>query len=792
MAITTNTTYLLPNVVNQQSIASTQPWSYPDRIKVNDNLASPPDGCAFGIPTTDDIQIVKAFLVIDGVITATNKATNQEIFANPNLVLGGTADLWSQTLTPTKVKAADFGVAVSYGYDSSVGVPKIYYLLAESYAFAIPDYATILGVQAKFDHKYYAAGGGGGQGLAVDDIQMQVTFSYDPICVGSGTSGTQCFVIDTGQPKQQKTVRYFASNHADQYVGEWRDVTSNLSFKTEINNALATMDVKFARNELTLNTLTDNLLSESDLPVTDEYDQNLLIDLVAATGLGPGTDLDLNYNVDVVAYWGEYLPLLTEDDKAITDELDSMLLIADGAPEGRTIFSGYIPDWMVDFGGDDTVGVPLLNHAYELDQIMLTTVDVAAVNNGTTTSDSIGIASSGLGGNTYLAQTFTMVGNKTVSRISAFIQSGYVGTPIVCTMKLYASSDPNSLGSIISQQSVTINNYLSFDEVSFALPAALPLTNGTVYTITFESNIFKPISTPVYPLYFKYSSTYAGGSGYVSISGHPYVALGGSLAFKIWEEGNNTIVPFNSYDPSNIVKAVIDYARTRGAHINYDASSIALTGTTVSYTFNLNTIMECLNKIIELCPADWYWTYDVGSNLYSLQPRASTAQRFITKKKDMVLGTIRKSIVGIINKVFFTGGGDPALLVEVNDAQSQKDYRVGIAKLSDQRVTDPTTAIIMAQAHINRYKNPQYIASMTLNPEHYDDLEDVKLGEVTALINFGEYIDQIEMQIVSRDYKLDTLSLELGVILPKISKRIEDIRRNLDTLEQQNNPSAPA
>lgn len=279
----------------------------------------------------------------------------------------------------------------------------------------------------------------------------------------------------------QKTVRYLVYSADDDFIGEWADVTSNLAFKRQINNALCAMDVSFARNELTSKLYTDTLTTESDVVLTDEMDDPLLIDLVAAVGIGPGTDLELNYNVEVRTHYGTYADLETESDITLTAEDDNPLQIVDGLPDGLTVFTGWISDWETSIGGDETIKVSILNHASELSNIM-------------------------------------------------------------------------------------------------------------------------------------------------------------------FQDGDDTKVTFNSYDPSNIAKAVIDYAITQGARINYTASSIELTGTTVSYTFNLNTVEECLNKILELCPADWYWTYDPGTNLYSLLPRPSTPNRWFTKKKDVVNGYFRRSI----------------------------------------------------------------------------------------------------------------------------------------------------
>jgi len=425
-----------------------------------------------------------------------------------------------------------------------------------------------------------------------------------------------------------KTVRYLVSDSDDNFIGEWNDVSNDLSLKREINNAACSLNVNLGRNELTQIVTTDVLVTEGDEVLMTEDDEALLADIVGATGIGAGTDLDLNQNVEVNAYYGEFVSLTTEDGEEITTEDDNDLLVEDGAPEGYCIFRGYVSDWDLDFGDSDSITVYLLNNGIELNHIIL-------------------------------------------------------------------------------------------------------------------------------------------------------------------KDGTDTKVTFNSQDPSDIARAVIDYAQTQGAHINYDSASIEDTGTTVSYTFNLNTIAECLQKIVELCPAQWYWTYDPGNDLYSLKSRPSIPARRFTKQLDASKARLRRSIAALVNEVYFTGGGDPALLVNTVDAPSQAAWRRAIAKLSDQRVTDQPTAELLAQSAIDQYKDPSFVGSITINGNHPDAIETIQLGEMAGFINYGDYLDELELQIVGSTYNIDTIDLDLDRILPRTSKRIEDIKRNLDTLEQQNNPDAP-
>lgn len=425
-----------------------------------------------------------------------------------------------------------------------------------------------------------------------------------------------------------KRIRYLVHDSDDNFIGEWTDVSSELTLQREINNAACAVEAELGRNELTQFTTIFNLVTEADELLVTEDDDILVGDVLASTGLGSGTDLDLNYNIEINTYYGGFANLTTEADELLVTEADEEIIVEDGAPEGYEVFKGYITDWELDFGESDTVKITMLNHGTEIQDIIMM-------------------------------------------------------------------------------------------------------------------------------------------------------------------DGTDTKVVFNSYDPSDIAKAVIDYAQTQGAKINYDTNSIEDTGTTVSVTFNLNTIAECLDTILKLCPSDWYWTYHPGTDLYSLKSRPASTSRNFTNKLDVSTGTLRRSIMNLVNEVYFTGGGDPALLVKRVDSTSQTNWRRGLSKISDQRVTVQATAELIADSEIDRYKNPTYIGSISINGNHPTAIETIDLGELVGFINYGALIDDLELQVVGLTYNIDTVDLKLDRILPAVTKRIEDIKRNLDTMEQQNNPDAP-
>ena len=157
----------------------------------------------------------------------------------------------------------------------------------------------------------------------------------------------------------------------------------------------------------------------------------------------------------------------------------------------------------------------------------------------------------------------------------------------------------------------------------------------------------------------------------------------------------------------------------------------------------------------------------------------------------MVKLKIKRTIEKLINDVLFTGGGNPALLVRNTDQTRITNYRRGLAKMTDNRVTVQSTAQILSQSDIDQYGDPLYSGELTVIRVKDFRIEEVTVGELSGFINFGNMVDAIRMQNLSITYYPDKLDITLNLLTPPVTKRIEDIKRNLALKEHENDPSAP-
>lgn len=271
-------------------------------------------------------------------------------------------------------------------------------------------------------------------------------------------------------------------------------------------------------------------------------------------------------------------------------------------------------------------------------------------------------------------------------------------------------------------------------------------------------------------------------------------SYGAELKNHMLNNGGTTTITYNSFDPSNIFKDVLDKFTADGGIVDYDANSVDTSGTTVSYTFRTNTVQEAIDKCLELAPTDWYWYLDMATNTMFFRQKPETADHTFVLGKHIKSLQLEKTIVDLVNDVYFVGGdtgGGTNLLKHYTDSTSNSAYGKGLNVYSDNRVTTSSAADILGQSLIARGKDPQYRSQVDILSEVYD-IEDIDVGDIIQFRGFNNFVDSVMLQIVGLTYNPDYVTLQLDSLLPSVSKRVEDIKRNLALQENQKNPSAPS
>lgn len=793
--IVTNTQLQFGTSAVNDPLVGTYPWVDPINVTRNGT----PSYTAMYIDQSGNKFVVReARLIIGGEIAGTNQAANNEINSSTTMavVLGSSSNKWGMTsLNPRDLRRGDFGVAVSMAElnSSNVLVGQTNYLSVYGFKLEIPTDAVIDGVYVQIAGRRDYAGPGIDYGY-LHYIRIQVNYTYNGVMQGVAKSAGYIDINEQYEPEIPQTKSYqYMSYENNQFRGEWKDVESIPSLKLEINKLPGELPIVLARNLDSKESEYDEIeLSGSggEVLVTTQNNETILASEETSYGIGSGTDLEVDHLVRVKEYYGGYEPLLTHEQDVILTSQGEPIAIASGYPRGRMYYQGYVSDYGFNYDADkqNTI-VKLLHLSEELNNEIYRTPDTIRYNGYDISSGlayGFGSFEKYAGETVDMGFTFTALATYKLKRIVMGI-SGWRDNIITVTLR---SGGTMGAGAILATATATISA-AGINKLSFSFPESVQLTNAALYNVTVDSAFEKQTMSQSYPAFLYVGALYAGGTNYTFKDG-AWVAADANydIGFELWEAGGETRVNELSIDPSQIMRKVLDYNKIQGGLITYDMASIDSSFTVVSAPFNTNTLKDAADYVLKLTPSNWFYYVDPGELLFNLHGQPSLVTQWFTLRKDILKLELHKNIERITNHVLFTGGGDPALFREYIDAVSRGQWRKGLQKLSDNRVTDANTAEILMEAAADEVSQPIWLGTVeVLRAEHP---KMIRAGELAGFRNFGNVIDFLTVQIVAVDVTPDKFVVQLGAQLPKQSQRIEDIKRNLTRLEIENNPNAPS
>lgn len=184
--------------------------------------------------------------------------------------------------------------------------------------------------------------------------------------IGGGLAIGRGYYSTIFQALPQKDYEYRVFDHAGNYIGTWQNVISDFGYQQTINQTPSELTVDIARAPDNVIVKIEGLDDGSGNPILDENSDPILVQTETANAVGEETDVDLNYNVDVYAFYGGYEALLDEFGNEILDENNSAILTQYGAPNGKRVYSGYIGDYELVYGKQTGVKVTIIPHAAEM------------------------------------------------------------------------------------------------------------------------------------------------------------------------------------------------------------------------------------------------------------------------------------------------------------------------------------------------------------------------------------------------------------------------------------------
>lgn len=492
------------------------------------------------------------------------------------------------------------------------------------------------------------------------------------------------------------------------------------------------------------------------------------------------------------------------DPLIVEDNLVDVYEVSAAHVNGIRVFSGYISKWRATYGGSQDVQVTVISNGQDLGNYLVPGDFSNIVEQSQATqNDNIPLFESG--GYLRALQSFTT--GSGVTNVSAIAIWGSVAAAAKdYTLRLYASMADFYNGTpALSTKTISVSDTGGGAEQIFVLDAPVTVTPNTQYFFV----ITVAAATGEAFIYQWDGQTYLGGEGWYSdiILGStwgPLFTIGAvnqhaSYYFKTYRRVYNTAKSYTADDPSTILTEIMDYYNDNGGAIVQPGGGYAPTGVSVDYTFNLNTILEGIQKIADLGPADWYWYVDVTDNTLYYKQASAVAEHTIINKRHISTLSIESTKEEIINVAYFTGGDDGTasnqnVYVALEDLASLAANRRGLDRIADPKVKGTGGAAIgtvLAQNDIDQHNARSYITQVVITDAVYD-ITTYKPGQMVDFADFDNFIDDLLLQIVGLTRAKHSVTLMLGILPVRSSKKVEDIQRSLLASQTTNNPNAPS
>lgn len=583
-------------------------------------------------------------------------------------------------------------------------------------------------------------------------------------------------------PMLVKEYIYQVYDSQNNYITSLNNVTSDFSYKQNINSGGAELEINIGNSfdDVGAQQVDEFWITENNEKIVDESGNHIVWSarfVFNNIPIAPGN------RVKVFATYDDY-------------------------PSGRQVFDGVITKFKTSYQNNN-ITLIVLSWGVQLDNFLLNadptgfSIDQEVYDKEYTPTVNVT-----LGTGSPVAQSFNIPSAAVVGGFSVFVRAnsgtfnrtvkGIVVetvTPIAILYWFLYSGTPASPGSLIESGSLQLTG-TNVRQLTGQFSQSRSL-NGNYFLVFKSGNAGSYYYTdPV--LEATSTNPYASGSVYTGAetsSGIAWSAVAADdLAFIIQTTSGDTAFSFINQDPGIILQRIIDQLNAQGGLITYNSASVEQASTQVSYDYKVQTILEGVQKVIQLSPDGYYWYTDPATNLIHYHRTGNSADHTLVLGQHISELDIEYDLEQVVNAVYFSGGDDGSgsnIYIAQKDVASADLYGQWMRRISDNRVTDAETAAVIASSEIGVNNSPSFHTQVEVLASTYD-IENFSLGDMVNLRGFNNLIDTILFQIASIERNPDSVVLTVGSLLPRQSSELDNVRRRLVQLESLNNPSSPS
>lgn len=610
----------------------------------------------------------------------------------------------------------------------------------------------------------------GADNISVDDLSsLAVTVSTGDVSGGDGVAKIQYIQVTVHWHVEFQTapadvpirMAYKVYSRDGKYLGELPNVTSPFAFSQDKDSAGSTIEIVCAEkgdNEVTVEPLLTDA-SEDILTDADDLILASLVDIKIATG---ASDIDAIFkNSNRVKAW----------------------MYNYWYPNGKLMFSGQINKLKI---SNNTTTVSVFSDGLDMSNFIARgypftyTADVTQ----NTQDGYVTVSQEVYGAWNRYGQTWIVgAGVTNLGALTLMLQ----GTATV-TLTVYDGVYGNLVGSITK----SVANAAA-TATQFEFSQLLPVTAGSDYFVAISVpagqsiRVYRNSASATYVNGSMYWSSYAGGSG-----GGGYSEVAGDLYFITKYGTPTTTTTYSSQDPvTGMMSGILADYNARGGYIT--ERDFTATGLSLTYMFNMAFIFDALKKVLELSPTGFYSYIDLGTAEIDINQMSTGPDFTVVKGKDVGSIDLVMSIEQVKNYMLFTGGdtgGGVNLYRQYQDPESNSFYGIRTGVRTDNRVTNTTTADAIGDTFIEDNANESQETSVTI-PVTSMDTTLLTPGKTVGFKNYGDFIDNMVLQIVRREFNTKTVTLILGRLPVRMNDEIQSINRGLLNEQTIDNPSQP-
>lgn len=465
---------------------------------------------------------------------------------------------------------------------------------------------------------------------------------------------------------------------------------------------------------------------------------------------------------------------------------------SDDYPDGTRVFNGIVTKWSSGYV-DTTTTLTVTSYGVQLDNYLVQIFPGSVlVSNETTDGYEVLYAQATKTPNSVVVaagQTFTVGTDTSITSIT--IKLGNFGSFSVSTSVYIYEGTPLAPGALVASVTRNVAPQGYDTDTTFTLSSAGTLHASQQYHFYVINNSTGTLGTNTIVLSVDTTGSFSGGSMYTYNDSTGWAISSYDLGFILESSSGGVGNQYLSTDPGLIVRDLMDNFNALGGEVTYTTSTVETTGTTVSYTFKFNRYLEAIRKSVELAPQDWWWYVRSSDSVLYFKPLPTVVDHTFVLGKHLTDLHLEYSLESVKNTVYFSGGDDGTganVLVSVNDSTSVDNYGTWLATPADNRVTTEATATTLAESLLYQNKDPRFKTTISI-PSTVYDITSIHIGQLVTFSNVNSLVDSLQLQVMERKYTPDRVDLTLDILPPSVSKRIEDIQRNLEKEQTRDNPN---